>query len=83
MESIENARTEVAQTVESIKSSVAERGSELESLQQELEGIERMEHWVQEYVRDYEGKIEDVEQYVSKSDDELGELKEASESLYL
>ncbi|MFZ5501480.1 MAG: hypothetical protein ACOY58_06180, partial [Candidatus Micrarchaeota archaeon] len=83
LEAMEKAKAEISQTVETARASVAERGSELESLQQEIEGIERMEHWVQEYVRDYEQKIGEVENYVSKSDDEMAELKEAAESLYL
>jgi predicted nucleic acid-binding Zn-ribbon protein len=42
-----------------------------------------MEHWVQEYIRDYEVKIDDIERYVSRSEDELAELREAAEGLYM
>lgn len=83
LQQVEQAKAEISATSDSIKSTVASHGEELQSLEQELEGIERMEHWVQEYVRDYEQKIEDVEKYVSRSDEELAELKEAAESLYM
>jgi uncharacterized coiled-coil DUF342 family protein len=80
---VEKAKADVQQTTGSIKASVAQHGSELGSLQQELDGIEKMEHWVQEYIRDYETKISDIESYVERSEDEMIELREAAESLYL
>jgi predicted nucleic acid-binding Zn-ribbon protein len=83
MEGVEKMKSEVASISDSIKADVASRGEELKSLEDELSGIERMEHWVQEYIRDYEGKIDDIERYVSKSDDELAELREAAEGLYM
>lgn len=83
LDSMEKARAEASALTDSVKQEVAERGAELESLEQELSGIERVEHWVQEYIRDYEQKIEDIEHYVSRSEDEYAELKEAAEGLYL
>jgi chromosome segregation ATPase len=83
LQTVEEMKAEAATITESIKTDVAARGEELQSLEEEISGIERMEHWVQEYIRDYEGKIDDIERYVSKSDDELSELKEAAEGLYM
>ncbi len=83
MQKIEQMKSDAAATADAIKEIVAARGAELESLEQELEGVARVEHWVQEYIRDYEQKIEEIERYVSTSDEELAELKEASEALYM
>ncbi len=83
LQDAEKAREEIVGLTEAVKQTVAGHGAELESLEQELEGISRVEHWVQEYVHDYEKKIDDIEQYVEKSDEELAELKEEAESLYM
>ncbi|MFH0737903.1 MAG: hypothetical protein V1827_04725 [Candidatus Micrarchaeota archaeon] len=83
MAQIEKAKADLNSETGSVKATVAERGAELQSLQEELEGIGKLEHWVTEYVRDYENKIEDIEQYVEKSEDEMADLREAAESLYL
>ncbi len=83
LEEAEKAREEIVSLTEEVKGTVSGHGSELESLEQELEGISRVEQWVQEYVHDYEKKIDDIEQYVEKSDEELAELKEEAESLYM
>ncbi|MDD5171537.1 MAG: hypothetical protein PHF60_00715 [Candidatus ainarchaeum sp.] len=83
MQNVEQMKSEASAAADAIKEIVAARGAELESLEQELEGVARVEHWVQEYIRDYEQKIDEVERYVSTSDEELAELKEASEALYM
>ncbi|MCI0503540.1 hypothetical protein L0Y65_02405, partial [Candidatus Micrarchaeota archaeon] len=83
LQAVEGMKSEAAGLTDAIKADVASRGEELQSLEEELSGVERMEHWVQEYIRDYEQKIDDVERYVSKSDDELAELREAAEGLYM
>jgi chromosome segregation ATPase len=83
LQAVEQMKGEAASLADSVKSEVSARGEELASLEEELAGIERMEHWVQEYIRDYEQKIEDIEHYVSKSEDEMSELKEAAEGLYM
>ena len=83
LQQIEEAKSNIASMTEDVKSGVATHGEELESLEQELEGIARMEQWVEEYVSDYEAKIEDIENYVSRGDEELSELREAAESVYM
>ncbi|MBD3210874.1 hypothetical protein GF318_05845 [Candidatus Micrarchaeota archaeon] len=80
---VDEARTRIADMKDEIRDTVATHGEELRSLEEELEGISKTEHWIQEYVRDYEGKIDSIEQYVTNSEDELAELKESAESLYL
>lgn len=83
MQKLEQMKSDAQAATDAIKEIVAARGAELESLEQELEGVARVEHWVQEYIRDYEQKIDDVERYVSTSDEELAELKESAEALYM
>lgn len=83
LQAVEKMKADASSLSDSIKHEVASRGTELASLEEEIAGIERMEHWVQEYIRDYEQKIEDIEHYVSKSEDEMTELKEAAEGLYM
>ncbi|MEW6722021.1 MAG: hypothetical protein AB1324_02070 [Candidatus Micrarchaeota archaeon] len=80
---VEEAREEVLSMTDEIRQTVAGHGDELKSLEDELEGISRVEKWVQEYIRDYEHKIGDLEQYVAKSEDEIAELREAAEGLYI
>ncbi|HSB46414.1 MAG TPA: hypothetical protein VLD37_00245 [Candidatus Bilamarchaeum sp.] len=83
LEKVQEMRGEIDAVTDSVKETVATHGQELESLEQELEGIAKVENWVQDYIRDYEDKIESIEQYVGKSEDELADLKEAAESLYM
>ena len=83
LEAVEQIKAGVNDRKEEIKESVATHGEELGSLVEELEGIARLEQWVQEYVRDYQEKIEGIEEYVSRGESELMDLKEAAESLYM
>ncbi|MFH1520211.1 MAG: hypothetical protein ABID61_01055 [Candidatus Micrarchaeota archaeon] len=83
LQQVEQMKGEVGTIAEVIKANVADRGDELKALEAELEGISRMEHWVQEYIRDYEHKVDEIEDYVSKSEDELAELKSAADSVYM
>ncbi len=83
LESAEEAKSHVTEMRDSIKDVVASHGEELESLEAELDDIAKVEHYVVEYIRDYEAKIQAIEDYVSQSDDELVSLRESSESLYI
>ncbi len=74
---------EVSVLSAALRETVAKHGEALDSLEAEMEGIARIEHWVNEYVSDYEKKIEGIEQYVDRSEDELAELRQASEELYM
>jgi chromosome segregation ATPase len=80
---VEQMKTEIYAMTDAIRTTVANCGEELSALEAELEGIEKMEHWVQEYVRDYETKVDEIEAYISRSDDDLAELKSASEAIYM
>ncbi|MBU0527466.1 hypothetical protein KKE92_03235 [Candidatus Micrarchaeota archaeon] len=83
LESADEAKSHVIEMRDSIKDVVASHGEELESLEAELDDIAKVEHYVVEYIRDYEAKIQAIEDYVSQSDDELVSLRESSESLYI
>jgi len=83
LEAADEAKSAVVEMQDSIKDTVASHGEELESLEAELDDIAKVEHYVVEYIRDYEAKIQAIEDYVSKSDDELVALRESSESLYI
>ena len=83
LESAAQTKTEITNMTDVLRASVAEHGNELEALESELQGISNVERWVKEYVVDYEKKMDDIEQYVSKSEDDLSELREAAESLYM
>ncbi len=80
---VEGMRTEIAEAKDALVDTVASHGEELQALEAELEEIAKVEQWVAEYVRDYESKISDIESYVTQSDEELAELKQAAESLYM
>ncbi|MBU0590702.1 hypothetical protein KKD40_00695 [Candidatus Micrarchaeota archaeon] len=81
--SVQQTKQEIDQVREEVLSSVASHNQELDSLTSELENISKAEHWVQEYVRDYQQKIADIDEYVSRSEDDLVNIKEAAESLYM
>jgi chromosome segregation ATPase len=83
LQQVDQTKAEVESVTESVKESVSERGEELQSLEQELEGISQVERFTQEYIRDYAQKMDEVERYVAKSEDELSDLKEAAEQLYV
>ena len=80
---VDQAKSEIESMAQIVRDDVAERGAELESLEQEIEGITQVERWAQEYVRDYSTKLEEIERYVAKSDDELAQVKEAAEQQYM
>lgn len=83
LQQVEQAKGGIRAMTEEIKGTVAAHGEELEALEQELDGIARMEQWVEEYVGDYEAKVEDIESYVARGDEELAQVREAAESLYM
>ncbi len=80
---VDQTKSEIESMTQDIRDEVAGHGVELESLEQEIEGIAQVERWAQEYVRDYSTKIEDIERYVAKSDDELAQIREAAEQQYM
>lgn len=80
---LDEMKSDVEDMKDAIRDTVAGHGEELASLENELEEIGKVEQWVAEYIRDYESKIGDIERYVSRSDEELQDLKHSAESLYM
>ncbi|MBI5046489.1 hypothetical protein HZC07_02035 [Candidatus Micrarchaeota archaeon] len=83
LKKISETKDSASAALSDLKSGVSMHGEELSSLESELENISRVEHWIKEYLTDYEKKVDQIEDYVAKSDDELAELKESAESVYL
>ncbi len=78
-----NMKAKVKDISGELKETVAEQGSELHSLEKELSGISNVERLVNDYLSQYEKKLEDIEAYVAKSDDEIAGLRASAESTYL
>jgi chromosome segregation ATPase len=76
-------KEEVDEKSTSLRDVIDNHGAELKSLENELEGISKVERLINEYVSDYEQKVREIEKYIEKSDDELVSLRESAESLYL
>ena len=76
-------KEEVDEKSKSLREVIDTHGTELKSLEGELEGISKVERLINEYVVDYEQKVREIERYIEKSDDELASLRESAESLYL
>ena len=80
---LEESKAEIDEMKDAIRDTIGSHGEELEELDAEVEEIGKVEQWVNEYIRDYETKISQIESYVEKSDEELSDLRESAESLYL
>ncbi len=76
-------KQKVSDISESIGEEIAKREGNLDSLETNLDDIEKTEQWVLEYLSDYEGKIIDIERYVSQSEEELASVREAAEAAYM
>ena len=86
LEDLEEAtemKVEVSDMVEQIRSSIDEKESELGELESQLGNIEQVEAWALEYVVDYQRKIDEISEYVAKSEDEISALSEHAESVYI
>ncbi|NYZ77362.1 hypothetical protein H0O02_03535 [Candidatus Micrarchaeota archaeon] len=78
-----SAKAEIENDVESLRQEMESKGTELDSLEEDLGAVVKLESWIREYVNDYEDKIDAIDAYVRKSDDELAAVKEAAEASYL
>lgn len=76
-------KTDISEICHSIRISVESKEQEIGSLTSELDEIGRIEKWISEYVNDYEQKIAEVTDYINRSEDEIDELRQASEAEYI
>ncbi len=72
--------TEVSQR---FASAVDKKEEELGELEQALEEVKKVGQWCKEYFSDYEHKVDEIEQYAEKSEDELAKLRESAETEYM
>lgn len=78
-----DARTLLAERIDTIHSGLDRKIKTLEELRKDLEEIEKVEGWFREYSRDYSKKITDLESYVSQNQQEVSALMEAAELEYV
>lgn len=86
LEDLENAtemKVEISDMSTTLENQLSEREAEIGSLEVDLEEIGKIEHWALEYLGDYEKKLNDIEEYVSGSDEELASVKAAAEAAYI
>ena len=83
LEQAGEVKAEIENNIESIRNDINARGSELDSLEDDLKDVVKLEGWTRQYISDYEDKVDEIDVYVRKSDQEISSLKEAAEASYL
>lgn len=83
LEEAADMKNQVSDMVDEANGVMREQSEQLENFENELAEVEKMEHWVKEYVDDYQRKIGGIEDYVKNSDRELEKLKETAEANYM
>lgn len=83
LEEVTEMKGEVDSLKDELKNTAQEHSTALEGLKSELESIMSVEDSLLEYVNDYENKIEEIEKYVLKSDEEISKLTTAAEEIYI
>ncbi|MBD3397642.1 hypothetical protein GF412_00715 [Candidatus Micrarchaeota archaeon] len=83
LEDLVDSRTIISERVEHIQSTLERRMRSLDELREELEKIEKIEQWFQGYSEDYQGKMDELQQYVHESEEELARIKKAAEIEYV
>jgi len=90
METLEQYLNETKQTKDELEAALAgmremtsQKQAELESIENELEDLNKLSAWVREYVNDYDSKIAEIDQYVGKSEKDIAALKQAAHAAYL
>lgn len=83
LEDLVDSRTIISERVEHIQSTLERRMRSLEELRGELEKIEKIENWFQDYSDDYQAKMDELQDYVHESEEELTRIKKAAEIEYV
>ncbi len=78
-----SAKQDIERTAEALRQELEEREQGLNSLEEDLDGVIKLEGWAREYINDYENKIDEIDSFIRKSDEELAALREAAEASYL
>ncbi|MFP3949482.1 MAG: hypothetical protein ACLFUZ_00095 [Candidatus Micrarchaeia archaeon] len=83
LEDIVDSRAIVSERIEHIHSTLERRMKSIENLREELEKVEKVEHWFREYSDDYQEKMDEMQEYVQQSEDELERIRKAAELEYV
>ncbi len=83
LEDIVDSRAIVSERIEHIHSTLERRMKSIENLRGELEKVEKVEQWFREYSDDYQGKMDELQEYVQQSEDELERIRKAAELEYV
>ncbi len=83
LDDLVDSRTIISERVEHIQSTLERRMHSLEELRGELEKIEKIESWFKDYSDDYQGKMDEIQEYVQQSEEELERIKKAAEIDYV
>ena len=83
MDDLVDSRAIITERIEHVQTSLERRMRSLEALRAELERIEKVEEWFKEYSDDYSEKMDELQDYVSESGDELERIKKAAEIEYV
>jgi len=80
---VADMKAEIADMTSTVKQSVDGKESELLGLEKQLDKISQVESWINEYLSDYENKMEDLSKYVQASDKDLVSLRKSAEAEYM
>jgi hypothetical protein len=83
LEEAVDMKNEVSDISGVINEELANREEDLESMEADLDDIGKIEQWALEYLNDYENKISSIEDYVTKSEEDLASVREAAEAAYM
>jgi len=80
LEEAAEMKAEVADMTAQVRSSIEEKNDELDSLANQIKGIEKTEKSVRAYVADYERKLADIADFVQSGEEELSKVRKSAES---
>jgi len=80
---VQDSRMSLREELEEVESIVLKREKQLEGLDEEFSEIAKVEGWVRDYTRDYEQKMNELKDYVEKSEGDLQNLRKSAEAKYL
>ncbi|MBN2122156.1 hypothetical protein JW721_03805 [Candidatus Micrarchaeota archaeon] len=83
LETLSDSRALLEERIEGIRSALERKMRGLDELRTQMEQIEEVESWFREYSEDYESKMDELQQYVQESEEELSHIKKAAELEYV
>ncbi|MBN2478505.1 hypothetical protein JXB01_04415 [Candidatus Micrarchaeota archaeon] len=83
IEDIENSHTNLKKKMDTIEAYNESKEQKLADIEEQFTKLDEVEGFIKESVLDYEASIKDIIDYVSKSEEELEELKKSAEAHYV